>query len=212
MAGSAKPGRRRAAAASLRYEHRPGKRSGQESKRSSKGDTLFGCLVFLVFTAVVVLLALLDMFWGDDTWEWSADTWPGGAYGFAVFLGALVPCVTTVFFMALGRVAWKSWKAHKIRSLGCTLLAVVCGAAMMQFVSLIFNAQDTGKWGRGRDTPPSWVFSSYPWLWAVGLVSTVATAALLIAVAMERHKRASPTDDAAGAADGTADAGALGPN
>ncbi|MEU9785413.1 hypothetical protein AB0H92_31385 [Streptomyces phaeochromogenes] len=114
--------------------------------------------------------------------------------------------------MAVDRAAWKSWKAHKIRSFCCTLLTVVCGAALLQLVSLIFNAQDSGKWGRGRDTPPSWVFSNYPWLWAVGLVSTVATAALLIAVAMERHKRASPTDDAVGAADGTADAGALEPN
>lgn len=196
MAGSAKPRRPRAAAPSLRYEHRPGKRSVRESKRSSKGDTLFGCLVFLVFTAVVVLLALLDLSWGDETWEWSADTWPGGAYGFAMFLGTLVPCVVTAFFMAVSRTAWKSWKAHRIRSFGFTLLAVACGAAMLQLVSLIFNAQDTGKWGRGRDTPPSWVFSNYPWLWAVGLMSTIATATLLIALAVARDKRTSRAEDA----------------
>ncbi len=68
---------------------------------------------------------------------------------------------------------------------------------MLQLVALIFNAQDTGKWGRGQDTPPSWVFSNYPWLWAVGLVSTVATAALLIALAVARQKRTAPTVDAA---------------
>ncbi|MEV2197928.1 hypothetical protein AB0I02_44175 [Streptomyces phaeochromogenes] len=197
MAGSAKPGRRRAAAASLRYEHRPGKRSGGggQDKGSGKGDKAFSCLVLLAVLAVFAFLVLSDMFWGDDTWEWSADTWPGGPYGFAVFLGALVPCVATVFFMALDRAAWKSWKAHKIRSLGCTLLAVVCGAAMLQLVSLIYNAQNTGKWGRGADSAPSWVFSNYPWLWAVGLVSTIAVTALLITLAAARQKRtASATD------------------
>lgn len=196
MAGSAKPGRPRAAAPSLRYEHRPGKRSESKGKGSEKGDKAFGCLVFLSLSGVFALLALANMFWGDETWEWSADTWPGGAYGFAVFLGALVPCVATGFVMALSRTDWKSWKSHKVRTFGFTLSAVVCGAAMLQLVSLIFNAQDTGKWGRGRDTPPSWVFSNYPWLWAVGLLSTVVTATLLIALSVARHKRTSPADDA----------------
>lgn len=196
MAGSARPKRRRAAAPSLRYEHRPGKRSESKGKGSGKGDKAFGCLVFISLSAVFVLLALSDMFWGDETWEWSADTWPGGAYGFAVFLGALVSCVATLFVLSASRTDWKSWKAHKARSFGCTLLAVMCGVAMLQLVSLIYNAQNTGKWGRGPDSSPSWVFSNYPWLWAVGLVSTIATAALLIALAVARHKRTSPAGDA----------------
>ncbi|MBQ0848373.1 hypothetical protein J8N05_09125 [Streptomyces sp. BH-SS-21] len=67
MAGSAKPRRRRAAAASLQYEHRPGSRSVREEKGSGKSSTLFGCLVFLSCTAVFVLLALSSGYWGDDT-------------------------------------------------------------------------------------------------------------------------------------------------
>ncbi|MBV1938374.1 hypothetical protein KUF83_17650 [Streptomyces sp. BV286] len=199
MAGSAKPRRRRAAAPSLRYEHRPGKRSRSNEQGSGKGEKAFGCLLFLSFTALVVLLAVADMFWGDETWEWSADTWPGGAYSFAAFLGALVPCVATLFVMSASRTKWKSWKSHKARSFGFTLLAVMCGAAMLQLVSLIYNAQNTGKWGRGRDRSPSWVFSNYPWLWAVGLSSTIVMAALLITWAVARHKRKSATTDAADA-------------
>jgi hypothetical protein len=198
MAGSAKPRRPRAAAPSLRYEHRPGKRSGggSKGKGSGKGDKAFGCLGPLSALALFALLFLSDWFWGDDTWEWSANNWPGGAYGFAVLLGALVPCVATLFVLTASRTDRKSWKSHKVRSFGFTLLAVVCGAAMLQLVSLIFNAQDTGKWGRGRGSPPSWVFSNYPWLWAVGLVSTIATATLLIALFVARDKRTSPSDDA----------------
>ncbi|TPQ22067.1 hypothetical protein [Streptomyces sporangiiformans] len=136
------------------------------------------------------------MFWGDDTWQWAAGTWPAGAYGFAIFLGALVPCVVTLFFMSLSRTDRKSWKTHKARSLGCVFLAVACGAAMLQLVSLIFNAQDTGKWGRGPSTSPSWVFSNYPWLWAVGFVSTIATAAILIAFFVARARRRSEAEGA----------------
>ncbi|MFD3379737.1 MULTISPECIES: hypothetical protein [unclassified Streptomyces] len=182
----------------MRYEHRPGKRSGSgdKDKGSGKGDKAFGCLVLLSTLALFAFLVVSDMFWGDDTWKWSADRWPGGAYGFAMFLGALVPCVATLFVLTASRTDWKSWKSHKVRSFGFTLLAVVCGAAMLQLVSLIYNAQNTGKWGRGPDSSPSWVFSNYPWLWAVGLVSTVAMATLLIAVAVARDKRTSPATDA----------------
>ncbi|MFE7031538.1 hypothetical protein ACFU9Y_14610 [Streptomyces sp. NPDC057621] len=184
MAGSAKPRRRRAAAASLQYEHRPGSRSVREEKGSGKGSTLFGCLVFLSCTAVFVLLALSSGYWGDDTWKWAADEWPGGTYGFAVFMGALVPCVLVLFGKAISPLNRQFWKAHIARSIGRTLLAFACGAVMLQLVSLIFVAQDTGKWGRGVSSPPSWTFRTQPWLWAVGLVATVATAALWITVAM----------------------------
>ena len=87
MAASAEPSRGRAASPSLRYEQRPGKRSAREGQRSGKSYAVFGCLVFLSCTALLILFALADMFWGDDTWQWAADTSPGGAYGFAAFRG-----------------------------------------------------------------------------------------------------------------------------
>lgn len=55
--------------------------------------------------------------------------------------------------------------------------AIVSLAALLPYVALVFNAQDTGKWGKGRDTPPSWAFRNFPWLWAVGLLGTVVAMA-----------------------------------
>ncbi|WP_328495775.1 hypothetical protein OHS59_25845 [Streptomyces sp. NBC_00414] len=193
MAGSAKPRRRRAAAPSLQYEHRPGSGSVRGDKGSGKGGKLFGCLVFLAIATPIVLLSFMSEYWGDDTWKWAKDAWPGGTYGFAVFAGALVPCVLMLFVKALSALNRGSWKAHTTRSIGRTLLAVACGAVMLQLISLIFVAQDTGKWGRGPSGPPSWTFRTQPWLWAVGFAATVVTAALWITVDMVRSRRRTRT-------------------
>ncbi|MDQ1038021.1 putative membrane protein [Streptomyces sp. V3I8] len=193
MAGSAKPRRRKAAASSLQYEHRPGRRTAREDEDSGTGNKLFGCLALLAIAVLLALFIFMNEYWGDDTWKWVADAWPGGAYGFAVFAGALVPCVVTLFVMTLAGLSKERWKTHKARSLGRTLLAVLCGAVMLQLASLIFVAQDTGKWGRGVSVAPSWTFRTQPWLWAVGLAATVAMAALLIAVAVLRQRGRSET-------------------
>ncbi|WP_413757643.1 hypothetical protein [Streptomyces sp. MMBL 11-3] len=188
MTGSARPGRRRAAASSLRYEHRPGRRTAHENKDTGTGGKLFGCLIFLAVAVPLVLLALMSMFWGDDTWRWADDAWPGGTYGFAVFAGALVPCLVALFMMALTGMSREYRKAHKARASARALLALLCGAAMLQLGSLIFVAQDTGKWGRGASSPPSWTFRTQPWLWAVGLAATAGMTALLITVAVLRQR------------------------
>lgn len=193
MAGSAKPGRRRAAASSLRYEHRPGTRSSP-GKDSSTDGKLFGCLVLLTFVVLFVLFGLISDYWGDDTWKWAADSWSGGTYGFAVFTGALVPCVVTIAAKTLPKMNKEPWKTRKVRSLGLMLLAVLCGATMLLLISLIFVAQDTGDWGRGPSVAPSWTFRTQPWLWAVGLTATVIMAALLITAAMVRGRRLARAD------------------
>ncbi|MET9682042.1 hypothetical protein [Streptomyces coeruleorubidus] len=87
---------------------------------------------------------------------------------------------------------WKSWKAHPARTLVRTGLGVTSAAALVPYVSLVFNAQDTGEWGRGRDTAPSWVFSNYPWLWAVGLLSTIVTITALVRAAFVINDRRRP--------------------
>ncbi|MFJ2832685.1 hypothetical protein ACIPC1_34905 [Streptomyces sp. NPDC087263] len=158
---------------------------------------MFGFLMFLSLAAAIAFLVLADTFWGDDTWQWAADAWPGGAYGFAVFLGALVPIGVTLFGLSLARMDRKSWRAHKTRTFGRILLTVGCGTAMVQLVALVFNAQNTGKWGRGTSASPSWAFRNYPWLWAVGLASTLATAALLICLYVAYSRRRPGARDAA---------------
>lgn len=199
MGGSAKPRRRKAASSALQYEHQPGRRSSG-NKPKKKGEFLFGCLIFLGVSGVALLFGIINFFWGDETWKWAAEAWPGGAYSFAMFLGALAPCVALLLGKSLSYMNWKSWKSHKARTLGHTSLAIACAALLVPYVSLVFNAQDTGKWGRGPSTSPSWVFSNYPWLWAMGLFSTIATLTLLVwvLIAHSRRRRSTPeADDAA---------------
>jgi hypothetical protein len=195
VGGSAKPRRRKAASSALQYEHQPGRRSSG-NKPEKKSEYAFGCLISLGIAAVLILFALIDTLWGDGTWKWAAESWPGGAYSFAVFLGALAPCVAMLLVRSLSCMDWKS---HKARAFGRTSLAVACGALLVPYVSLVFNSQDTGKWGRGPSTSPSWVFSNYPWLWAVGLFSTIATFTLLVwvLIARSRLRRPAPEADAA---------------
>ena len=67
MAGSTKPRRRRASAPALRYERRSGK-PGSAGSDETKGEWAFGCLLFLGFVAIIVLLAVLDRLWGVGAW------------------------------------------------------------------------------------------------------------------------------------------------
>lgn len=132
-----------------------------------------------------------DMLWGDDTWRWAARAWPGGAYGFAAFLGVSAPCPFALSLWSLSRVGRRSWRTHPARTAGRTLLTVLAAAPLLPFLALAFNAADNGK-SRHHSGLPSWVFSNYPWLWALGLASTVGGTVLLIGllVAVSRRKSA----------------------
>lgn len=179
MGSSARPRRRRAAASALQYDrHRGGPRPAEERRR--KSESVFGCLVFLLLAGLIVLLATLDMLYGDGVWQWAAGSWPGGAYGFAVLVGILGPCLAVLAVRSLSRMRWKTWKQHPARTLGHTALGTLSAAALFPYVILVFNAQDSGTWGKGEPTPPSWVFSHYPWLWAVGLLAGLVTLAVLV--------------------------------
>ncbi|GAA1433589.1 hypothetical protein GCM10009601_56440 [Streptomyces thermospinosisporus] len=195
MGSSAKPRRRRAAAPALQYDRQRG-RPGLAEVKGKKRESVFGCLVFLLLAGLMVLMATLDMLYGDDVWQWAAESWPGGAYGFAVLVGILGPCLAVLAVYSLSRMHWKTWKQHRARTLTHTALGTASTAALLPYVILVFNAQDSGKWGKGEPTPPSWVFSRYPWLWAVGLLSSLATLALLIRYFLRRPHHArdmSPT-------------------
>ncbi|MGW7419751.1 hypothetical protein ACWGJB_06725 [Streptomyces sp. NPDC054813] len=169
MGGSAKPRRPRAAPAALRYRQ-TGRKAGRK-----KGDALFGCLGFLVVAGVTVLLALIDMVWGDGVWRWAARNWPGGAYAFAVCLGIAAPVLFALAVWSADGAGPTSWKTRPGRAAARTALALLAAGALVPFLSLAFNAVDDGK-GKHRTGPPSWVFSHYPWLWALGIASTLAAA------------------------------------
>jgi hypothetical protein len=91
--------------------------------------------------------------------------------------------------ISLSHVDRESWRTHTARTLAHTVLSVTSATALVPYVGLIFTSQDNGKWGRGRDTAPSWVYAHYPWLWAVGLLSTVATITALIRIFIALNRR-----------------------
>lgn len=85
-----------------------------------------------------------------------------------------------------------------MRTLTRTAVGVAPTAALMPFVSLVTNAQNSGGWARSRTSPPTWVFSHHPWLRTVGLASTAAAVILLIraAVLYNRRRRQTSTSEA----------------
>ncbi|MER5518689.1 hypothetical protein [Streptomyces sp. NPDC002763] len=173
MGGSAKPRRPRAAPAASRVR-------GPGAKKAKKDrDALFGCLMFLGIGGGIVLMALGTMLWGDDAWQWAARNWPGGAYAFAVCLGVAAPLLVALFLRTLDGVGRKAWKTSPALALAWTVLAVLAVASLLAFLCLAFDAMDSGK-RKHRSVAPSWVFAHYPWLWAVGIASTLASAVLLV--------------------------------
>ncbi|MEU2621824.1 hypothetical protein ABZ642_27395 [Streptomyces sp. NPDC007157] len=148
-------------------------------KAKKDRDALFGCLMFPGVGGGLVLMALGTTLWGDDAWRWAARNWPGGAYAFAVCLGAAAPLLAALFLRTLDGVGRAAWKARPARALGWTVLAVLAVASLLAFLSLAFNAMNSGK-RKHRSVAPSWVFTHYPWLWAVGIASTLASAVLLV--------------------------------
>lgn len=178
----------------MRYERAPEDRE-RAGTPESKGSKVFGLLLFLCFVSVMVLLTVLDRFWSDHTYRWAAEHWPGGAYAFAACVGVAGPCVAALAWYCTGTMDRKSWRQHKARTLTRAALAFVSTAALVPFVTLVYTAQDTGKWGRGPATSPSWVFRHYPWLWTVGLLASVVTLALLLYAFHRPTRDRRPTTD-----------------
>lgn len=104
MGRSATPRRRKAAASALRYEHRPGRPDSADRKQKDTGVTPAGCLVGPGVAGLFILMATFDWLWGDDIWQWPAEARPGGAYGFAVSVGAAGPCLAALSLFCLSHM------------------------------------------------------------------------------------------------------------
>ncbi|WP_328554104.1 hypothetical protein [Streptomyces sp. NBC_00358] len=186
MSGSAKPGRRKAAGAALRYEHvrqRPSawaQARGKVSGRESRG----GCLILLAAAAAIIGFALTVMTLGTELWGSAAPAWPGRGYGFAAVVGAAGPLGLAAGIAALGRTRWRT---NPLRSLGWVLASLPGAAASFVWVVVAFAGLrpkhrrnwDSDCYSRGN---PCWVHVEYPWVWAVGLLSTVLVSAVLMTV------------------------------
>lgn len=196
MSGSsAKPKRRKAAGPALRYEHRPGRPPSLRRVKTSVGERLFGCMVLPGFVLLLMPLVFFDMYWGHGLWGDLAPIWPGGAYVFAGCVGLLVPLVFLAWVFPLTRM---NWKKSKPRSLAWAV-ASLPGLAAGYLVAGVISTTVRPKRRRNRDADcyseggPCWVHVHYPWLWAVGLVATLAAAALLITLLVKLSRRATPT-------------------
>lgn len=189
MSGSAKPKRRRATGAALRYEHvRQRPSAWQRTKeKTSWRDAYWGCLILLAFLVVAAAFGMTADEWGPELWGRTAPASPGGGYGFAAVIGAVLPLGLAAVIATLSRM---KWKVSPLRSLGW-VAASLPGLAACAFCALVVFAAkrpkhrrdwDSGCYGRGD---PCWVHVEYPWVWAVGLLSTVLVAAALIAAALK---------------------------
>ncbi|MFF4250896.1 hypothetical protein ACFY1L_06800 [Streptomyces sp. NPDC001663] len=180
--GSAKPRRKKAAGAALQYRHRPGRPRSEKPKE--RGGWVFGCLVIPVFLVLLAPLIFIDQFWGHDIWGRFAPAWPGGAYAFAATVGALVPVVFAAFVAPLTRMNWKKSKARSLAWASGALPGLAAGYLIAGVIGATWRPKQRRNWhgeclSRGG---PCWVHEEYPYLWAVGLLATLAVAALLIAL------------------------------
>ncbi|MFF0140060.1 hypothetical protein ACFYRN_26835 [Streptomyces sp. NPDC005227] len=171
----------------MRYEHvrqRPSSWS-RAKERASRGEPWFGCLVMLIGTAGIAGFALLGMTWGHVLWGRVAPAVPGGGYGFAALVGALAPIGCAVVAMTLSRMKWRT---SALRSLGWAVASLPGVAGCLLWASVVFASfrpKHRSDWrgachSRGE---ACWVHVEYPWVWAVGLLSTVLVSAALIAAA-----------------------------
>ncbi|MEU6555662.1 hypothetical protein ABZ915_36250 [Streptomyces sp. NPDC046915] len=179
--GSARPKRGKAAPAALRYEH--GRRSAVPAKKRDWRGCGFVLLMVLGVLAFIVPMAAADHSWGDRVWGEVAPGWPGGAYVFALMVGAVVPLALAAVIAPLSRM---KWKVSRVRSL-LWAAAALPGFAVCWLLSFVILGTSRPKHRRNWDSEcystghACWVHEQYPWIWAVGLLATLAMAALLIA-------------------------------
>ncbi|MEU3932779.1 hypothetical protein AB0E85_12190 [Streptomyces sp. NPDC029044] len=193
--GSARPKRRKAAGAALRYEHRPGRPNAEGAKKGDYGCA-WGCLILPGFVALLMPLVLFDMYWGHELWGDFAPAWPGGAYAFAGTVGALVPLVFLAWVAPLYRMNWKKSTPRSLAWAAASLPGLAAGYLVAGVISTTVRPKRRRDWDADcySQGGPCWVHVHYPWLWAVGLAATLAAAALLITVLVKVSRRPAPAE------------------
>ncbi|MBR8643165.1 hypothetical protein KEF29_37160 [Streptomyces tuirus] len=192
--GSAKPKRRKAAGAALRYEHRRGRPAVGRPKRPDWGCAV-GCAVIPGVFVLLTPLYFFDMYWGHDLWSDLAPTWPGGAYAFAATVGALVPLVFLLWVWPLTRMNWKKSKPRSLGWAAASLPGLAAGYVVAGVIMATTRPKRRRDWDSGcySEGGSCWVHVHYPWLWAVGLVATLTVIVLLITLFVKYGGRSSPT-------------------
>ncbi|MFJ4975679.1 hypothetical protein ACIP6X_10115 [Streptomyces coeruleorubidus] len=192
--GSAKPKRRKAAGAALRYEHRPGRPNAGEAKKRDWGCA-WGCVVLPSFALLLTPLVLLKTYWSHELWGDFAPAWPGGAYAFAATVGALVPLVFLAWVWPLTRMDWKKSKPRSLAWAAASLPGLAAGYLVAGVIMATTRPKRRRDWDYDcyREGGACWVHVHYPYLWVVGLVATLVAAALLITLFFKYGGRSSAT-------------------
>ncbi|QKW08461.1 hypothetical protein HUT18_20905 [Streptomyces sp. NA04227] len=199
MAGSAKPGRRRAAAAAYRpgrSVRTPGPGHKPDKARKPWGQKLKdGGFVALCITggmAVFVGLVLGPGRLAADWWHEVAPHWPGAGYGFALTVGGAWPLALTLAIWPLTRT---NFKLRRARSVVLAATSVPGWAAcVMLFALSMQTLRPKSRRGRSCSDGDSsfsaycWVHAHAPYAWAVILLGFVLGAALLVGAELLRQR------------------------
>lgn len=189
MSGSTRPRRRRAAPPSLTYTARAPRPAKPGPGRR---DTLIGCGYALAVALSMIVPAVGSTLGGREVWRWARDGFPGGGYAFAITVCGLVPVAFTLGVRTLARM---NWAADRARSARMAALAVLSWAALMLLATPI--VQMMGPSRKHQERHGGVAYEEYPWIWAVGLASTLAVSALIITLAVRRLIRTKASDPAA---------------
>ncbi len=120
--------------------------------------------------------------WGRQVWGGLAPAWPGGGYGFAATVGATVPLAPAAMIAPLIRIGWSRSKAGVLGWAAAALPGLAWCEANVFVIDASFRPKFRSDWdascyARGGSC---WVNVHYPFIWAVGLVTTLTMSAVLV--------------------------------
>ncbi|MFF1911584.1 hypothetical protein ACFVYE_08040 [Streptomyces sp. NPDC058239] len=190
MGGSRKPRRRRAASGSLTHTARPSRKADAPSGR--RRDTVFGCGCMVAVVLGIVVPAIGSTLGGPGLWRWARDSFPGGGYGFAVAVGALIPVAFTVGAISLGKLNQAAEKARSAVGIG---IAVLCFALLMLLGTACVEMMGPSREHHARTG--GWAYEHYAWVWAVALLSALVTGALIVTALVLRVRSRTAQDGSA---------------
>jgi hypothetical protein len=150
-----------------------------KSGGTGKGGCALGAAVVGGLAAFVLVTGFLGEAWGDDAWRWADRSCPGGAYAFAVAVGAAWPGSIALAALLLIRF----WQR-----VACRIAVLTAAAAVFALCwALAGDAMSTAHHAKGSHrltSPASWAYTHLPWLWAVGAGTSVVVTAIVLALAL----------------------------
>ncbi|PJM91670.1 hypothetical protein [Streptomyces sp. CB01373] len=146
--------------------------------------------------ALLVLPAIAAQAWGKKVWGGLAPAWPGGGYGFAATVGAMVPFALAALIAPLTRMDWRRSKARTLGWAAAALPGLVWGEAISVVIAGVMRPKHRRDWDSAcyAEGDTCWVHVRYPFVWAVGLVTTLVVSALLIVLIVKYVARDDETD------------------